>query len=213
MSFNGSGLFQITSTGNPVVTATVISSTWANALTADLATGLSTCITKDGQTAATARIPFAAGISSTLTTDTTSPSTGSIITAGGVGITKALTVGSALIYMGGNAATDISFRRSGTTLLVQLGDASGFAGLYAKTLQTGDSVIYMGGTTSSEVSLRRSGTTLSVRNGDDSAAGNLTCGTLTPSLLNYTFGAFSGAFNPNLYTTLSFTDGLLTSIA
>jgi hypothetical protein len=46
-----------------VVTGTVISSTAFNALTADLGTGLSTAITKDGQTIATAKIPFALGIS------------------------------------------------------------------------------------------------------------------------------------------------------
>ena len=93
MSYNGSGTFQINTSGQPVVAGTVISSTAFNALTADLATGLSTAITKDGQTTATARIPFAAGISSTLTTDSSSVSTGSIITAGGAGIAKALYVG------------------------------------------------------------------------------------------------------------------------
>ena len=93
MSYNGSGTFQINTSGQPVVAGTVISSTAFNALTADLATGLSTAITKDGQTTTTARIPFAAGISSTLTTDSSSVSTGSIITAGGVGVAKALYVG------------------------------------------------------------------------------------------------------------------------
>ena len=93
MSYNGSGTFQINSTGQPVVSGTVISSTAFNALTADLATGLSTAITKDGQTATTARIPFAQGISSTLVTDSTSTTTGSIITAGGAGVAKALFVG------------------------------------------------------------------------------------------------------------------------
>lgn len=58
MSFNGSGTFVINSTGQPVVTGTVISSTAFNALTADLATGLSTTMTKDGQTTATANIPM-----------------------------------------------------------------------------------------------------------------------------------------------------------
>jgi hypothetical protein len=93
MSYNGSGTFNINTAGQPVVTGTVISSTAFNALTADLATGLSTAITKDGQTAATARIPFAQGISSTLVTDSTSTTTGSIITAGGAGVAKALFVG------------------------------------------------------------------------------------------------------------------------
>ena len=93
MSYNGSGTFQINTSGQPVVAGTVISATAFNALTADLATGLSTAITKDGQTTTTARIPFAAGISSTLTTDSSSVSTGSIITAGGVGVAKNLYVG------------------------------------------------------------------------------------------------------------------------
>jgi len=58
MSFNGSGTFQINTAGQPVVTGTTITSTAFNALTADLATGLSTCITKDGQTTPTANIPM-----------------------------------------------------------------------------------------------------------------------------------------------------------
>jgi hypothetical protein len=58
MSFNGSGTFVVNSAGQPVVANTVISATVFNALTADLATGLSTCITKDGQTTVTANIPF-----------------------------------------------------------------------------------------------------------------------------------------------------------
>ena len=93
MSYNGSGTFAINSTGQPVVAGTVISSTVFNSLTADLGTGLSTAITKDGQTTTTARILFAAGISSTLATDATSISTGSILTLGGLGVTKAAWIG------------------------------------------------------------------------------------------------------------------------
>lgn len=58
MSFNGLGQWICNSTGNPVVSGTTISSTWLNALTADLATGLSTAICKDGQTTVTANIPM-----------------------------------------------------------------------------------------------------------------------------------------------------------
>ena len=58
MSYNGSGTFLINTAGQPVVSGTVISSTAFNALTADLATGLSTAITKDGQTTVTANIPM-----------------------------------------------------------------------------------------------------------------------------------------------------------
>ena len=93
MSYNGSGTFNINTTGQPVVAGTVISSSAFNSLTNDLATGLTTAITKDGQTTTTARITFAQGFTSSLTTDSSSTSTGSIITAGGVGIAKALFVG------------------------------------------------------------------------------------------------------------------------
>ena len=56
MSYNGSGVFNINTAGQPVVIGTVISSTAFNALTADLATGLTTALTKDGQTTPTANI-------------------------------------------------------------------------------------------------------------------------------------------------------------
>ena len=114
MSYNGSGTFNINSSGQPVVTGTVISSTAFNALTADLGTGLSTAITKDGQTVATARIPFAAGINSSLVTDATSTTTGSIITAGGVGIAKALYVGTTLNVAGASTLAGITGTFNGT---------------------------------------------------------------------------------------------------
>ena len=56
MSYNGSGTFVINSAGQPVVTGTAITSTAFNALTGDLATGLTTAITKDGQTTPTANL-------------------------------------------------------------------------------------------------------------------------------------------------------------
>jgi len=58
VSYNGSGTFNINSAGQPVVSGTVISSTAFNALTADLGTGLTTALTKDGQTTPTANIPM-----------------------------------------------------------------------------------------------------------------------------------------------------------
>lgn len=59
MAFNGSGLFNIDSTGQPVSANTLIESSVFNALTDDLATGLSNCITKDGQQTVTANLPMA----------------------------------------------------------------------------------------------------------------------------------------------------------
>ena len=58
MSYNGSGTFLINSAGQPVVPGTTITTTAFNALTADLASGLTTAMTKDGQTVPTANIPM-----------------------------------------------------------------------------------------------------------------------------------------------------------
>lgn len=58
MSYNGSGTFVINSTGQPVSANTLIEAAVFNAFTADVATGLSTAITKDGQTTITADLPM-----------------------------------------------------------------------------------------------------------------------------------------------------------
>jgi len=60
MSYNGSGVFNINTAGQPVITGTTISSTTFNNLTADLATGLTTALTKDGQSTPTANIGMGA---------------------------------------------------------------------------------------------------------------------------------------------------------
>ena len=44
--------------GNPVVTGTVIASSWANTTLSDIATALSTCVLKDGTQTLTANIPM-----------------------------------------------------------------------------------------------------------------------------------------------------------
>jgi hypothetical protein len=54
-----SGTFSLYTPGNPVVTGTTIASTWANNTLTDLATGLSTCVLKDGTQTMTANIPMA----------------------------------------------------------------------------------------------------------------------------------------------------------
>jgi len=58
MSYNGAGTFVINSTGQPVAAGTAITATAFNALTADLATGLSTAMCKDGQSTATGNLPM-----------------------------------------------------------------------------------------------------------------------------------------------------------
>jgi hypothetical protein len=58
VSFNGAGLFLINTAGQPVVGNTLIDAATFNAFTADVATGLSNVICKDGQTTPTANIPM-----------------------------------------------------------------------------------------------------------------------------------------------------------
>lgn len=57
MPRNGSGVYALPS-GNPVVSGTTISSTWANSTLSDIATALTASVTKDGQTTPTANIPM-----------------------------------------------------------------------------------------------------------------------------------------------------------
>jgi len=57
MSRNGSGVYTLAA-GNPVVTGTTISSTWANNTLSDIATALTQSLAKDGQTTPTANIPL-----------------------------------------------------------------------------------------------------------------------------------------------------------
>ena len=55
MSRNGSGVYSLP-TGNPVVTNTTISSTWANNTLTDIATALTNSISADGQTVVTGNL-------------------------------------------------------------------------------------------------------------------------------------------------------------
>lgn len=57
MSLNGAGVYSLPA-GNPVVTGTTISSTWANNTLTDIGTALSTAVYKDGQQTITANIPM-----------------------------------------------------------------------------------------------------------------------------------------------------------
>lgn len=57
MAFS-SGTFSLYTPGNPVVTGTTIQSSWANNTLSDIATGLTTCLLKDGTQTVTANIPM-----------------------------------------------------------------------------------------------------------------------------------------------------------
>jgi len=55
MSRNGSGVYSLPA-GNPVVTATTITSTWANNTLNDIATALTGSLAADGQTTASGNL-------------------------------------------------------------------------------------------------------------------------------------------------------------
>jgi hypothetical protein len=106
------------------VIGTVISDTVFNALTADLATGLSTCITKNGQTAITANIPWGSFKITGLGAPTTS---GDALSFGAVGTISTLTLTNPLTVanggigvatvtgvLKGNGASAISAATAGT---------------------------------------------------------------------------------------------------
>ena len=57
MPYSG-GTFSLYTPGNPVVTGTTISSTWANNTLSDIATGLTTCVLKDGTQTITQNLPM-----------------------------------------------------------------------------------------------------------------------------------------------------------
>ena len=122
MAFNGSGVFNLVS-GNPVVTGTTISSTWANNTLSDVATGLSNCVTRDGQSPATANLPMG----------------GYKLT----GLALATATGDALSY--GRAATVTDLTSSGT-LTLSGGTANGVAYQNASKQVTSGSALTFDGT-------------------------------------------------------------------
>jgi len=105
MSFNGTGTFNINTSGQPVVTGTTISSTVFNALTADLANGLTNTLTKDGQSTPTNNIKMGGFKLTGLGQATVSGdamSYGSNIFSANLNYTGTLTGGTGIIAIGTN---------------------------------------------------------------------------------------------------------------
>lgn len=61
MSRNGSGTYNLPA-GNPVITGTTISSTWANNTLSDIASALTGSVASDGQTAMTGNLQMATNL-------------------------------------------------------------------------------------------------------------------------------------------------------
>lgn len=159
MAFNGSGVFNLVS-GNPVVTGTTISSTWANNTLSDVATGLSNCVTRDGQSPATANLPMGGykmtGLAlATATGDalsygraaTVSALTNSALTSGRVpyASTGGLFVDSTNLTFDGTTLTAGGLATAGTTTLSG-GTANGVAYLNASKQVTTGSALWFDGT-------------------------------------------------------------------
>lgn len=104
MPFDGNGHYSLPA-GNPFVTGTVINSTTVNNTLADIAAGISTALTKDGQTTATGNIPLGgfkltgAGTGTNPADYTTLSQVTAAITAGGTSTlaTLGLSSGSSLV--------------------------------------------------------------------------------------------------------------------
>jgi hypothetical protein len=210
MSYNGSGTFQINTSGQPVVTGTSISSTVFNALTADLATGLSTAITKDGQTTTTARIPFALGINSTLVTDATNTTSGSIITAGGVGIAKNVYVGSAVQFVGSTSGSvGLQAKAVAGSTTFKLPSADGTSNQAMVTDGSGNlsfaTVATTPGGSTTQVQYNNAGAFAGITG----ATTNGTALTLTGAILNGTIGATTPS--TGAFTTVSATSSISAS--
>ena len=148
MSFNGSGVFQINSFGQPVVAGTLIEASVFNLFTEDVAGGLSNTITRDGQSATTVRIPFAFGINSSLVDDSINVNSGSIISQGGLGVAKSIWAAAGKFHVDGvTGDTTIGGTLSAT------GAISGTTGAYtgllsAKQNIAGDTTVLTIGQTS-----------------------------------------------------------------
>lgn len=118
MPFSG-GTFSLYSTGNPVVTGTSISSTWANATLSDIATGLTTCVLKDGTQTMTANLPMGGFKLTGLAAGTTAGD--SLRYEQGMLLSTVTTAGDLIYGTGASAITRLGIGSAGGLLIVNSG--------------------------------------------------------------------------------------------
>ena len=125
MSRNGSGTYNLPS-GNPVVTATTINSTWANTTLSDIATALTGSLAADGQTPATGNLNMNTNqiknlATPTLSTDAvTKDYADALIGAGGVGVFSSVTSATSVTAASFDT-TNFHISESGGKLLFKYG--------------------------------------------------------------------------------------------
>lgn len=134
MSRNGSGVYSLPA-GNPVVTGTTISSTWANNTLSDMATALTGSVASDGQTAMTGNLQMGnnkiTGLAngtnaqdavtySQLTGLAPATSGSSVLAGNGAGGFTNVTLATGLTYSGGTLTANIN------TLLPDQSGKSGY---------------------------------------------------------------------------------------
>ena len=151
MSFNGSGTFNLVS-GNPVVTGTTISSTWANNTLSDVASGLSNCITRDGQSVPTANLPMGGYKLTGLAAGTTAGDsaryeqvTSAVAITGGT--ITGVTINNSAIGGSTPAAGAFTTLSASSTVTLSGGTANGVLYLNGSKAVTSGSVISFDGTT------------------------------------------------------------------
>lgn len=155
MAFNGSGTYVLTA-GQPVVAGTDILDSTFNLLTADLATALSTCVTRDGQSPPTANLPMgsfkltglAAGtaVGHSVRFEQLQTGTNKLITVAGTGdvITGVMTP-TYTAYVNGDMFTFIVGSTNTTNVTINID------GLGAKAITNGTTALTAGALTASRV--------------------------------------------------------------
>ena len=133
-----SGTFSVYTPGTPMVLGTTIDEVVANAVNNDFATGLSTCLLKDGSQTATASIPFAQGIS----------------------VVSPLITTSTTFALVNTTATTLNFAGAATALNV--GATTGTATFSNPTLATASTTLTLFNTTATTVNFAGAATTLNI---------------------------------------------------